>query len=142
MMPIISVATEREGRIDTYLNFERAYMNNDVREFEPWLAKSYEIRQTLHIPGVGSDTRPVTKEQLLSSMKAVGKPSTMPRSVPESVEIEDLETGFCATSSTVNETTVSGEAYEEKEVREVCFEPHKDSYKAYKHTIDVYFKKR
>lgn len=141
IMPMLSVATELDSRVETYLRFERAYMSNNVREFKPWLAKSYDIRQTLHIPGVGSDTRPVSKQQLLSSMKAVGKPSEMPRSAPESVEVESVEAGFCATSSTVNQTAVSGEVYEEKEVRRVCFEPFKGSYKANQHTIDVYFRK-
>ena len=141
IMPMLSVAEELDSRVETYLSFERAYMSNNVREFKPWLAKSYEIEQTLHIPGVGADTRPVTKQQLLSSMKAVGKPSTIPRSVAESVEIQAAESGFCAVSRTVNETTVFGEAYEEAEVREVCFEPHKSSYRAFKHSIDVYFKK-
>lgn len=141
IIPMLSVAEERDSRVETYLSFEIAYMNNNVQEFKPWLAKSYKIEQTLHIPGVGADTRPVTKRQLLSSMQAVGKPSTMPRSDAESVEIQAVNSGFCAVSRTINETTVSGEAYEEKEVREVCFENHKGSYKAYKHSIDVYFRK-
>lgn len=141
IIPMLSVAEEPDSRVETYLSFESAYMSNNVQEFKPWLAKSYKIEQTLHIPGVGADTRPVTKQQLFSSMKAIGKPSTMPRSAAESVEIQAAESGFCAVSRTVNETTVSGESYEETEVREVCFEPHKSSYKAYKHSIDVYFRK-
>lgn len=128
-------------KVSVYLQFEEAYMSNDVSLFTPWLSEKYQISQTLHIPGVGVDTRPVTKEQLLGGMKQVGKPSSMPRSSANSTEIElNNENSFCATSSTVNQTVVGGKNYEEKEIRKVCFEKQNESYKATIHNIDVHYR--
>lgn len=125
---------------DIYLSFESAYMSNDVSKFKPLLAKEYKISQTLHIPGGISDTQPVSKDQLLKSMKATKIPNTMPRSKPENTSIQVLEDGgFCGESNTINEVLVSGRKHEEKEVRNVCFKKTKKGYLAVSHEIDVYF---
>lgn len=129
------------GKVSIFLQFEEAYMSNDFSSFSPWLSENYKISQTLHIPGVGTDTWPVTKQQLLAGMKQVGKPSSMPRSNASGTEIElGKENSFCATSSTVNNTVVSGKKYEEKEVRKVCFEKQSGTYKAITHNIDVHYR--
>ena len=126
---------------EVYLSFEEAYMSNDVNEFEPWLHKKYKISQTLHIPGVGADTRPVTKNQLLQVMKSSNTPNTMPRSTLENTNIEiKSKKEFCGISETINKTNVSGKTYEEKEVHKVCFKSKKGKYLAVKHNIDVYYK--
>lgn len=130
-----------DEKIAIYLNFEKAYMSNDVSSFSPWLGKEYKISQTLHVPGMGSDTRPVSKRQLLASMKTVGKPSSMPRSTPENTVIESQGgNSFCASSTTLNKTIVGGDNYEEKEVRKVCFSQKGSKYLATSHNIDVYYR--
>ena len=128
-------------KVSVYLQFEEAYMSNNVSLFSPWLSENYKIRQTLHIPGVGADTRPVTKQQLLAGMNQVGKPSSMPRSSASGTEIQlGKKNSFCASSNTVNTTVVSGKNYEEKEVRKVCFEKQSGTYKAITHNIDVHYR--
>ena len=123
-----------------YLGFESAYMSNDVSKFKPLLAKEYKISQTLHIPGGISDTRPVSKKQLLNSMKATNLANTMPRSKPENTRIRAQENGgFCGDSNTINEVIVSGKKHQEKEVRNICFKKTKKGYLAVSHNIDVYF---
>ncbi len=136
-----SVVQAEIDKVSVYLKFEEAYMSNDAASFSPWLSENYKIRQTLHIPGVGSDTRPVSKDQLLASMALVGKPSAMPRSTPENTAIEaEADSSFCATSTTINQTVVGGKNYEEKEVREVCFEDIGGAFKATTHNIDVHYR--
>ncbi len=128
------------NKVSVYLQFEEAYMSNDASLFAPWLSEDYKIRQTLHIPGVGADTRPITKEQLLAGMKQVGKPSSMPRSKAAETVIESSnEISFCATSNTVNQTVVGGKNYEEKEIRKVCFDKINEDYKVTVHNIDVHY---
>jgi hypothetical protein len=130
-----------DDKIGVYLNFEKAYLSNDVSLFSPWLSKEYKISQTLHIPGAGSDTRPVSKRQLLASMESVGKPSSMPHSNRENTTIESQgDNRFCASSTTLNETVVAGENYEEKEIRKVCFSQKGSKYLATSHNIDVYYR--
>lgn len=125
---------------EVYLAFEKAYMSNDVSKFKPLLAKEYKVSQTLHIPGGISDTKPVSKKQLLKSMKAMNTPNTMPRSKLEDVNIEVQEDGgFCGESITLNDIVVSGKPHEEKEVRNVCFKKAKQGFWAVSHKIDVYF---
>lgn len=124
-----------------YLDFEKAYMSNDVSILTPWLSKEYKISQTLHVPGMGSDTRLISKKQLLASMKAVGKPSEIPRSTPGNTIIDsEGENSFCASSTTMNQTVVGGKNYEEKEVRKVCFSKQGGKYLATSHNIDVYYR--
>lgn len=138
---ISSVVHAEIDKVSVYLKFEEAYMSNNVAAFSPWLNKNYNISQTLHIPGVGPDTRPVSKAQLLASMGAVGKSSSMPRSTAEGTTIETkANDSFCATSSTINQTVVGGKNYEEKEVRKVCFEKQGEAYKATTHNIDVHYR--
>ena len=135
---LASAADEKLKKI--YIGFESVYMNNDADGFLALLDKSYEIKQTLHIPGVGADYRPVTKEQLIASMRRVGKPSSFPRSKMLDVTIEiKSENDFCGSSSTLKQTKVRGKDYEEKENRKVCFRKEGDKYLAVEHTIDVYF---
>ena len=123
-----------------FLSFESAYMSNDVSKFKPLPAKKYKFSQTLHIPGGISDTRPVSKRQLLNSMRATKMANTMPRSNPENTSIRVLENGeFCGESNTINEVLVSGKKQEEKEVRSVCFKKTKKGYLAFSHKIDVYY---
>ncbi|WP_123421766.1 hypothetical protein [Gallaecimonas pentaromativorans] len=130
-----------DEKIAIYLDFEKAYMSNDASSFSPWLGKEYKISETLHVPGMGSDTRPVSKRQLLASMEAVGKPSSMPRSTPENTVIESQDgDSFCATSTTLKKTIVGGDNYEEKEVRKVCFSKKGSKYLATSHNIDVYYR--
>jgi len=138
---ISAFAQAEEDRVSVYLKFEEAYMSNDVIKFSPLLGESYTVSQTLHIPGMGSDTRPVSKSQLLASMKAVGAPSSMPRSAAKETTIESTgETSFCGNSQTMNKTVVGGKNYEEKEVRKVCFEKQGKTYKATTHNIDVHYR--
>lgn len=135
------VANAAEDKVAVYLNFEQAYLSNDVSLFTPLLSKSYTIRQTLHIPGIGSDTVPVTKAQLLESMKQKPKPSSLPRSKAESVKIETISSNqFCARSQTLDQVVVAGKNYEEKELRKACFKHENIRYEAISHTIDVYYK--
>ncbi|WP_221794665.1 hypothetical protein [Oceanobacter mangrovi] len=130
-----------DEKIAIYLDFEKAYMSNNVSSFSPWLGKEYKISQTLHIPGMGADTRSVSKRQLLASMKAVGKPSSMPHSAPENTVIESVGgNSFCASSTTLKKTIVGGDKYEEKEVRNVCFSQNGSKYLATSHNIDVYYR--
>lgn len=134
-------AQAEEERVSVYLKFEEAYMSNDVTKFSPWLSESYSVSQTLHIPGMGSDTRPASKNQLLASMKAVGRPSSMPRSKAEETIIESSDKeSFCGSSHTISKTVVGGKNYEEKEVRKVCFQKQGAAYKATSHNIDVHYR--
>ena len=122
-----------------YLEFENAYFSNDVSKLSPWLHDDYSIEQSMNVPGMGSDSRVVTKAQLLSVLKSISKPSTMPRS--KNVEIEFInENEFCGLSKTINETLVAGNKYEEKESRNVCFIKKGNSYQAKMHKIDVFYK--
>jgi len=131
-------ASDENKRV--YIEFEAAYMSNDADRFSEWLAEDYEIKQTLHIPGVGADYRPVTKEQLIASMRRNGKPSSFPRSEQSTVIIETKdETKFCGSSSTENQTKVRGKDYQEKEKRKVCFRKDGNRFLAVEHSIDVYF---
>jgi len=96
----------------------------------------------LHVPGVGSDTVPVTKAQLLEGMKQNPKPSSLPRSKAESVKIETIsKKQFCARSQTLDQVVVAGKNYEEKEQRKACFKHENNRYEAITHTIDVYYRK-
>lgn len=124
-----------------YLDFESAYMSNDADRFAAWIAADYEIRQTLHIPGSGADYRPVTKEQLIASMRIIDKPSSLPRSHIVNIAIE-LKTRdqFCGTSVTLELSTISGKDLEVREQRKVCFRRENGWYLAVEHTIDVYYK--
>ena len=91
------IANAAEDKVAVYLNFEQAYLSNDVSLFAPLLSKNYTIKQTLHIPGLGSDTVPVTKAKLLEGMKQNPKPSSLPRSKAESVKVETISSNqFCA----------------------------------------------
>ncbi|WP_300542638.1 hypothetical protein [uncultured Pseudoalteromonas sp.] len=135
------VANAAEDKVAVYLNFEQAYLSNDVSLFAPLLSKNYTIKQTLHIPGLGSDTLPVTKAQLLEGMKQNPKPSSLPRSKAESVKVETISSNqFCANSQTLDQVVVAGKNYEEKELRKACFKHENNSYEAISHTIDVYYR--
>ena len=126
--------------MSTYLDFENSYMSNSVEAYEPWLAKDYKIIQTLHIPGLGSDSREVTGKQMLAAMKSMKVANSTPRSTPENTEINLVsDNDFCATSTTVSQTKVGGKDYEEKEVRKVCFTKKLENYLAISHKIDVYY---
>lgn len=130
-----------DEKIAIYLDFEKAYMSNDASSFSPWLGKEYKINQTLHVPGMESDTRSVSKRQLLASMKAVGKPSSMPRSIAENTTIKyQGGNSFCVSSTALNKTIVGKDNYEEKEVRRVCFSQKGSKYFATSHNIDVYYR--
>ena len=95
----------------------------------------------MHIPGLGSDSREATGTQMLAVMEKVNKPNTMPRSTKKNTEIEVISnTEFCAFSTTINQTNISGKNYEEKEVRKVCFVKKANNYLANTHNIDVYYK--
>ncbi len=123
-----------------YIEFESAYMSNNAKNFAKWLDEDYEIKQTLHIPGVGPDYRPVTKEQLIASMQKINRPSSFPRSEISKVTIkEKSENLFCGSSSTESQTKVRGKDYKETEERKVCFRKNGNKYLALEHTIDVYF---
>ncbi len=136
------IANAAEDKVAVYLNFEQAYLSNDVSLFAPLLSKNYTIKQTLHVPGVGSDTVPVTKAQLLEGMKQNPKPSSLPRSKAESVKIETIsKKQFCARSQTLDQVVVAGKNYEEKEQRKACFKHENNRYEAITHTIDVYYRK-
>ncbi|WP_444939160.1 hypothetical protein [Microbulbifer sp. JMSA002] len=136
--PFVKAETDK---ISVYLKFEEVYMSNDVSLLSPWLSKNYKISQTLHIPGVGADTRHITKKHLLASMRQIGKPSSMPRSKASVTKIETKnENSFCATSSTANQRVVGERKYEEKEVRKVCFERQGETYKATTHNINVHYR--
>ncbi len=145
LMTLLLLAVSGASASDTdlrqiYLDFESAYMNNDADRFSEWLAENYEIKQTLHIPGIGPDYRPVTKEQLIASMRNIGKPSSFPRSEIDSVVItENDQKNFCGASETFNKTIVRGKDYEEKEERRVCFYYRDGRYFVVEHTIDVFF---
>jgi len=123
-----------------FINFESAYMSNDVVKFKPWLAEDYSLTQTLHIPEMGSDSRNVSKKALLQSMKMMKTQNSTPRSILDNITIEKL-TGnkFCGSSKTKNNTTVSGKVYEELETRKVCFDKDGSNYQAYLHEIDVHY---
>ena len=136
------IANAAEDKVAVYLNFEQAYLSNDVSLFAPLLSKNYTIKQTLHVPGVGSDTVPVTKAQLLEGMKQNPKPSSLPRSKAESVKIETIsKKQFCARSQTLDQVVVAGKNYEEKEQRKACFKHENNRYEAITLTIDVYYRK-
>jgi len=122
-----------------YFDFENAYYSNDVSKLSPWLHDDYSIEQSMNVPGMESDSRIVTKNQLLSVLKSMSKPSTMPRS--NSVEIQFInENEFCGLSKTINETLVAGKKYEERENRNVCFIKKGNSYQVNVHKIDVFYK--
>ena len=124
----------------TYFEFENSYMSNAVEEYAPWLSSQYKIVQTLHIPGLGSDSREVTGKQMLAAMKSMKSANSTPRSTPENTEIKVISNNdFCASSTTKTKTTVGGKDYEEKEVRNVCFTKKSERYLATTHTIDVYY---
>lgn len=134
------IANAAEDKVAVYLNFEQAYLSNDVSLFAPLLSKNYTIKQTLHVPRIGSDTVPVTKAQLLEGMKQNPKPSSLPRSKAESVKIETIsKRQFCARSQTLDQVVVAGKNYEEKEQRKACFKHENNRYEAITHTIDVYY---
>lgn len=126
----------------TYFAFESDYMSNDASKYSQWLTDEYEIVQTMHVPGMGSDSRKITGQQMVGFMKKMNKPNSTPRSTFEntSVQLTD-DTGFCATSNTTATTKVAGKDYEEKETRKVCFLKIKSDFKAVEHKIDVYYKK-
>ena len=140
LLVLSTVAIANENQKQIYLEYESAYMSNDADRFSEWLSQEYTIKQTLHIPGVGPDYRPVTKEQLVAGMRKVGRPSSFPRSDSANVSIEQKgEMEFCGRSSTKTQTKVRGKDYEEKEKRKVCFRKEGGKYLAIEHTIDVYF---
>jgi hypothetical protein len=125
-----------------YLAFESDYMSNDAEKYSDWLIDQYEIVQTMHVPGMGSDSRKVSGKQMIGFMKKMNKPNSTPRSTIENTTIRLTDnTGFCASSSTVATTKVSDKDYEEKETREVCFRKIDSDFKAIEHKIDVYYKK-
>jgi hypothetical protein len=124
------------------LAFESDYMSNDAEKYSDWLIDQYEIVQTMHVPGMGSDSRKVSGKQMIGFMKKMNKPNSTPRSTIENTTIRLTDnTGFCASSSTVATTKVSDKDYEEKETREVCFRKIDSDFKAIEHKIDVYYKK-
>jgi hypothetical protein len=138
----LSVYAENEkDRIGIYLDFEEAYMSNNAYKLNAWLSDNYKVTQTLHVPGIGSDSRTVSKEQLLAAMKSIGRPSEFPRSTETNTVIESVsENAFCASSTTTNQTVVGGKDYEEKEVRRVCFSGEGEKYLATSHKIDIYYR--
>ena len=131
---------EDQSHEKVYLEFESAYLSNSVDQFKPWLSDKYSLTQTLHIPEVGADSRTVSQDVLLKSMKSINKPNTTPRSILENIKIESMEGNkFCGVSETKNIVSVSGEKYEEFEIRKVCFEPTNSKYKAYSHEINIHY---
>jgi hypothetical protein len=125
-----------------YLAFESDYMSNDAEKYSDWLIEQYEIVQTMHVPGMGSDSRKVSGKQMIGFMKKMNKPNSTPRSSIENTTIRLTDnTGFCASSSTVATTKISDKDYEEKETREVCFRKIDSDFKAIEHKIDVDYKK-
>lgn len=126
--------------MSTYLDFENSYMSNSVEVYQPWLSKHYKIIQTLHIPGLGSDSREVTGKQMLAAMRSMKVANSTPRSTPENTEIKVIsENEFCATSTTISKTKVGGKDFEEKEIRKVCFTKELENYLAISHKIDIYY---
>ena len=135
--PLISNA--EDNRIQTYLDYESAYLDNNAREVSKWLPDDFELVQTLHIPDYGPDSIKASKRQLLANMRNTG-PSKFPRSSAKNVSIENIDSdSFCATSSTTSKTKVSGRDYLEKEVRKACFKNIERHMIVTRHSIDVFF---
>lgn len=143
LLAIFSVSVFANDELKSvYLAFESDYMSNDATKYSRWLTDEYEIVQTMHVPGMGSDSRTVTGKQMVGFMKNMNKPNSTPRSTLDNTVVRLTDnTGFCATSSTIVKTKVSGKNYEEKETREVCFLKINSDFKALEHKIDVYYKK-
>lgn len=51
-----------------YLAFESDYLSNKSNSVKLWLRDDAVLIQTLHVPGMGSDSLNVSKLQLLNSM--------------------------------------------------------------------------
>jgi hypothetical protein len=143
LLTIFSISAFANDELKSiYLAFESDYMSNDASKYSQWLTDEYEIVQTMHVPGMGSDSRKVTGKQMVGFMKKMNKPNSTPRSTLDNTEVRLTDnTGFCATSSTIAKTKVSGKNYEEKETREVCFLKINSDFKAVEHKIDVNYKK-
>ena len=136
---VTNAYAEGDNEVQSYLDYEKAYLNNDASKISKWLVDDFVIIETLHIPGYEPDAMKTSKQKLLQGMRGAG-PSTFPRSSAETVKIEDKsEKGFCAESSTKTKTVVAGKNYLEKEIRNVCFEEGKTNWLVTKHSIDVFF---
>ena len=141
MLLLSTVALTQENQKGIFLQFEEDYMNNDATRFAQWISNEYTLSQTLHVPGVGSDTLSVSKQQVLDSMEATSKPNSTPRSTSEDIEIETIsENKFCGISQTSDNRLVGDRKYEEKEIRKVCFVKTNAVYKAIAHSIDVHYR--
>lgn len=135
-----AAVTAHDERVWLYLLFEEAFISNDVAAFSPWLSDAYLLTQTLHVLGSIADSRRFSKEALLSTMRDIGKPSSIKRSSKSTVSIIPAGDSFCAVSRIVATTAAGGKNYEEKEVRKVCFVSVEGLYQATSHTIDVYYR--
>ncbi len=134
-------ALAEEDNKATYLMFEDDYMSNDISLFEPWLNEDYKLVQTLNVPGMGSDTRVASRSQLISAMKSMRSPNSIPRSSRKDTNIEIIsDSAFCGSSHVFNETFVGGKNYEEKEIRRVCFSKIEGTYRVTSHNVDVHYR--
>jgi hypothetical protein len=135
--PLQSIA--QGNRVATYQEYERAYLSNDAKAMARWLAPSAELSETLHVAGK-SDTRHMSREQLLESMRQVGAESQDPLSSSSQVTISDATpTGFCASATAYDQTVVAGRKYQQREERNACFVLAGASYQVKSHSIDIFY---
>ena len=116
---------------EIYLAFESDYLTNKSNSVKLWLRDDAVLIQTLHVPGMGSDSLNVSKLQLLNSM---------PISKYEDINIMHHSYDiFWGTPNTSNQVSIKGKKYSENESRNVCFKNNGSKFQVILQKTDVYY---
>ena len=123
-----------------YLSFESDYLLNKPDSVKLWLRDDAVLIQTLHVPGMGSDSLNISKLQLINSMKTMKTTRAMPISKYENINIMHYSYDiFCATSHTTNQVNIKGKKYSKKEMQNVCFKNNGNIFHVLHQKIDVFY---
>ena len=136
---LTAMAHEPVTPAQIYLQYENAYLSNDAETVATWLVADADLSETLHV-GDKSETRHMSREQLLTMMRKTGRPNSSPQPTESSVTISGQdESGFCASSSTTATTVVNGKQYKEQDQTKVCFVRMAKAFQVKSHSTDVYY---
>src|SRR5215469_1532449 len=102
-------ASTQEDMVAIYQKYEHAYLANNAKELERWLAPTVDLSETLHV-GDKSETRRASREEFLERMNHMGRSQSIRPSTKYAIVISDVKGAtFCAAATVTDQATVKGQ---------------------------------
>lgn len=132
---------QADAGVNTYLEFEKYYMDHNVTKLEQWMADDYSMQHAAYFSNSEPQfLPPAKKEPILKFMRVNEIPNSDPRATAENVVVES-ETGFalCTRATLPLATPMNDGVRRGKEIRKVCFNKNGEQYQAVKHILEVHY---